>query len=787
MSGEARAVEPTIEERFLLRDTPSRADVESFVLTRSSESAWAEINRRVSSTASSLLWITGPAGSGKSHFLHYVFALSARTGPVTPSSGRHLTLAITESSGISLLERHLAKGIASQLARSGKNDTLWRDLADADALEITLGQAKRQGVNSITVVIDCGLADEAATAKCERTLLGLVQATREPKLLLIVAARTRAHAPGVRVCEITHDRGEEALIAIARARRMMGQSSADGDVRTASGETADSNGAIFPFHPLAAAAMAQLAPERGRIAEITRMAYEVLQRHGDEDEARLIWPGDLSQSPRIRELIAERLGDQGAAAIRIANAAVWGMEEPRRAIAQEIVDLLLLHCASHGATPLELQEVAQQLSVQSHGGEELYRSAEELAGRSGAVILFDHQTHQLRFNIYGSDAPAIANFNASLELTRYFEPSLPQVTESQELDSATNRLRMALGAALETACRNRDILIDLAKRSATSLTQEQAEALNEFIALAESGPAGVIVSAEHAEKRARERRIMEQYQGLAALAEAAPRIHAMREYLLGMGLHEIRLDELNRDSAIVKLETECRVMIVEVNAAVHVRGAAQLDALEARFERFKWSYATYYQAAHEEWRAELGKIETILEEGKKYRSALRRLQTIPALGSGSEVCDEFDRLNREVVRCRWQGRLAPEITPRCPSCHFVIGTTSPRSNLDEITTQIRRLLEGKLAQLSQGIVRRLIRHHQGNHRLEGFLKMTQAAQAGALIDMLDDELTAYLGELLEETRVLEQRRVIARLASSSSGPANRAERTSPHKRRRQDS
>ncbi len=117
----------------------------------------------------------------------------------------------------------------------------------------------------------------------------------------------------------------------------------------------------------------------------------------------------------------------------------------------------------------------------------------------------------------------------------------------------------------------------------------------------------------------------------------------------------------------------------------------------------------------------------------------------------------------------------------------MIGTTSPRSNLDEITTQIRRLLEGKLAQLSQGIVRRLIRHHQGNHRLEGFLKMTQAAQAGALIDMLDDELTAYLGELLEETRVLEQRRVIARLASSSSGPANRAERTSPHKRRRQDS
>ncbi|MGH7878331.1 MAG: hypothetical protein ACREQD_02425, partial [Candidatus Binataceae bacterium] len=56
----------------------------------------------------------------------------------------------------------------------------------------------------------------------------------------------------------------------------------------------------------------------------------------------------------------------------------------------------------------------------------------------------------------------------------------------------------------------------------------------------------------------------------------------------------------------------------------------------------------------------------------------------------------------------------------------------------------------KLATLSQTAIARLIREHDRGGRLEGFLKITQAAQTDALVRVLDDPLARYLTRLLEE-------------------------------------
>jgi len=47
---------------------------------------------------------------------------------------------------------------------------------------------------------------------------------------------------------------------------------------------------------------------------------------------------------------------------------------------------------------------------------------------------------------------------------------------------------------------------------------------------------------------------------------------------------------------------------------------------------------------------------------------------------------------------------------------------------------------------------RLIRHHDSGHRLDGFLKITQAAQTDALVRVLDDNLARFLGRLLDEVQ-----------------------------------
>src|SRR5262249_53392006 len=107
-------------------------------------------------------------------------------------------------------------------------------------------------------------------------------------------------------------------------------------------------------------------------------------------------------------------------------------------------------------------------------------------------------------------------------------------------------------------------------------------------------------------------------------------------------------------------------------------------------------------------------------------------------------------LEGRIAHCRIEGPLSPDVTPRCPDCGFTLGTPSPRGELQELRSRTQRSLEAKLARLSQSAVARLIRDHDTGHRLEGFLKMTQATQTDALIRVIDDNLTLYLSRLLDE-------------------------------------
>ncbi|HEV2169610.1 MAG TPA: hypothetical protein VGR40_01615, partial [Candidatus Binatus sp.] len=86
----------------------------------------------------------------------------------------------------------------------------------------------------------------------------------------------------------------------------------------------------------------------------------------------------------------------------------------------------------------------------------------------------------------------------------------------------------------------------------------------------------------------------------------------------------------------------------------------------------------------------------------------------------------------------------------CPSCAFKLGASSPQAALEDAMEATRRALEVKLAALSQSVIARLISEHDRERRLEGFLKITQAAQTDALVRVLDEKLARYLAQVLDE-------------------------------------
>src|ERR1700757_2453250 len=83
-----------IPDRALLEDMPGSAVVAAFVMTRGAGRAWAAINQSLSDPRGAIFWIAGPPGSGKTHFLNYVTALSQRAGTVDPALARNLTIAL---------------------------------------------------------------------------------------------------------------------------------------------------------------------------------------------------------------------------------------------------------------------------------------------------------------------------------------------------------------------------------------------------------------------------------------------------------------------------------------------------------------------------------------------------------------------------------------------------------------------------------------------------------------------------------------------------------------------
>jgi len=341
-----------------------------------------------------------------------------------------------------------------------------------------------------------------------------------------------------------------------------------------------------------------------------------------------------------------------------------------------------------------------------------------------------------------------------------------------------------VGAALEGAYRE----------FRTELSPEHRQTIDDFIALAEAGPGALIELAADERSRAHTERAIAAYEALAAAAGAAPRMRSMREYLRATALMpgtaghiagdtaDARGDGSAADKAIAAAQVECQLVLVAMESAVPRWDARGYDALEIRFQKFKWSYIQLYQAAHERWRRESERFVIELGEAREHFAALRRLNSIAALGApaGDALGMRLEELRYGLAPCAIAAPIALVLEPRCPRCGFVLGAAMPSAALDEVFEQIRGALRATLEALSHDAIARLIRQHDSGHRLDGFLKITQAAQTDALVRVLDDNLARYLGHLLDEVKEAAQKEapgVIQPFSSARRGAGKRSERT----------
>ncbi len=747
---------PEVTERAALESKPLAESVSSYFLTAAAESAWRRINEAWERPGGALLWISGPAGIGKTHFLNYVLALEDRAAP---SDGRRATIALdldNRAGGARNLETRLLDGLADALIADRRGASIWRQMRGLDAVEVALSEAARVGVRSVTIAIDMGGADSAPFEEYVAGLARVTSETRPPRVCIYLASRAKPAAAKLRDGAIMLDvapsgAAEETIAAIARARRIVDEEGAEALYRGI--ETAGlAPQAICPFHPDALGAIRALAGPTGGIAGIAALVREALASL-ERPLATPIMAADLLEIPPFGRCATERLDAAGRAAFKIASAAAQRIPERERALANRIADALMLAWLERGASPVAINQLSARIPELRNRGRtpaEISAILAALAARADGTILYDERG--AAFNTHAAGAPETARFNAALALARRFDSTLAPVNDLKELRAALKRLDAAMTDVLDSVPRVGAALAAADRTTTGTLARAHRLALDDFIDLVRGGAEGLMRRAADQPGREEVARVVAGFEALATAAAAIPRLAAMRDYLSATGLGSGFDPDNPGDKAAAALEVECQMLIVAFDSIVLPESRRNLDSIEARFHKFKWTYVEHYRIAHDRWRSAMVQAAATLDDARQHLAALVRLNTIPALGEpeGLDLAARVEQIAGSVNVCKAESALAIDVVPRCAECGFVLGTPAPNSDLTETLEGAKRALRSKLAALSQSAVARLIREHDRGRRLEGLLKIIQASQTEGLVRVLDDQLAEYLRSLLQE-------------------------------------
>jgi hypothetical protein len=294
---------------------PTAATVATYVLTRGASRAWKAINSHLAAGGGdALFWIAGQAGAGKTHFLNYVLALSARAGALSAENARQLTLPleITGEIPTAEIERRILDLISAALTVDNHTPALWRQMRGVEALTIAFDCAGRQGVKGITIALDLGLGQFAGAVKTLALLEQTVRACRSLQLIVVAAGRG-ATPPAAPAFDVTPQTSEEIPVAVGRARRLDDSAlrKIEGLYRDLDDGSWDAR-AIYPLHPAAASVLHSLHRPNDGIGILAAAVREAIEPwHADRDFNRLIVPAALMRSAVVRHAVDARLGEAG--------------------------------------------------------------------------------------------------------------------------------------------------------------------------------------------------------------------------------------------------------------------------------------------------------------------------------------------------------------------------------------------------------------------------------------------------------------------------------------------
>jgi hypothetical protein len=184
----------------------------------------------------------------------------------------------------------------------------------------------------------------------------------------------------------------------------------------------------------------------------------------------------------------------------------------------------------------------------------------------------------------------------------------------------------------------------------------------------------------------------------------------------------------------------------------------RFDGTRAAFEAYRAAYVTDYVEHHERYWQATARLRALLEEAEPSAQALARLNSLRGLGepAGVEALAQFEALTRARGRCDAPDLAAALLDAHvCPACGVTMSDGAPADDIEETVHRLDRALAQQQARLAGEAVSRILaqgasRNGDAPARIDQFLRVVQASDVGGLARVLDDDLLAFLRDLLDE-------------------------------------
>jgi hypothetical protein len=225
-------------------------------------------------------------------------------------------------------------------------------------------------------------------------------------------------------------------------------------------------------------------------------------------------------------------------------------------------------------------------------------------------------------------------------------------------------------------------------------------------------------------------------------APAALELAALRRYFASAAAPE----------TMAELETDRRMSLETASFATLFHAPHRLDDMRATFDVFRKRYRAAYVAHHRRYWRSAAALHRDLRDAASTAEALERLNTLAELGRpvGEESLRRYRTLLGEMEACAVEEGLDGLLADRtaCPSCSVGLADEPPEPDVRETLQGLTSALGRQQTRLSSEAVRQILAAEKGE-RIERFLQVVQASDLTGLANVLDDELLAFLRELLE--------------------------------------